>query len=148
MSDDPRARADARLDDALADADCRDPRPFYRPVLRQLRERSPEAFQAAIAYFDETLVPGCLDGDPLAAWLDYGTHIAGAIGSGRIMDIDGTGRARIAADPGAATGLLLFIPDATSAPILVLRYPTDATPSQQATFELLVEGRVVASAYA
>lgn len=147
MSDDLRARAGDRLDAALADADRRDPRPFYKPVLRHLRERSPDAFQSALAWFDDALVPGCLDGDPLAAWLDYGLRLAEALGTGRILDIDGTGRARVAGDPAAATGLLLFIPDTTSAPVVVLRYPVDATPAQRATYELLVEGRAVASAY-
>jgi hypothetical protein len=147
MSDDRRAQADARLDAALADADRRDPRKYYRPVLRQLKTRDPAAFDAAVAYFDETLVPGCLNGDPLAAWLDYGIRIAEALGSGRTVDIDGTGRAHVADDPAAAAGLLLFVPDATGAPVLVLRHPADATAAQRATVELLAEGRVVASEY-
>lgn len=147
MSDDARARADDRLEAALTGADRRDPRPFYRRVLRHLRERDPEAFRRALDHFEQELVPGSLEADPLAAWLEYGLRLAKELGGGRLVDVDGTGRTRPADDPAAALGLLLHVPDAPSAPVVVLRYPSEATAPQHATYELLVEGRVVASTY-
>jgi hypothetical protein len=147
MSDDRRARADARLEAALGGAGCRDPRPHYRRVLRHLKDRDEGAFRRATERFETELVPACLDGDPIAAWLDYGLRLAEDLGDGRIMDIDGTGRARAADDPATATGLLLHIPEDAGKPVVVLREPREATAPQRAALELLVEGRVVASAY-
>jgi hypothetical protein len=73
MADDPKTRADARLEAALETATVRDPRPLYRPILRYLRERDPSAFERAIRHFDEELVPAVAgDADPLTAWLDFG----------------------------------------------------------------------------
>ncbi len=145
---DPKARADARLEAALQDADRQDPRRLYRPALKYLRSQRPEAFEDALRYFQEELIPAVAgQADPLAAWLDYGRRLARALGDGRLLEIDSTGRSHPVADPGDARGLVLYLPDDDGAPALVLRHPTSPSPAQQATFELLVEGRQTASAY-
>ena len=146
---DPKDRADARLETALQDADQQDPRPLYRPALRHLRDREPEAFQDALRYFEEELIPAVAgETDPLAAWLDYGRRLARALGEGRLVELDSTGRARPVRDPGEARGLVLHLPDDTAAPALALRSPRDPSPAQRAALELLVQGRQTASAYA
>ena len=152
MSDDLRARADARLEAALAAAPWRDPRPYLRRLLKHLKERDLAAFERALAYFDSTLVPAVAgEADPLAEWLEYGRVLCSLAGAGRIVAIDGSGRAAEAeaeaegdALPG---GLLLYLPDDPEAPAAVLRCPRDATPAQEASVELLVLGRVTATAY-
>ena len=143
MSDDLRARADARLEQALAGSAFRDPRPLLRPLLRHLRQRAPAAFERALTHFETTLVPAVAgDGDPHAEWLAYGRLLATLAGDGRILAIDGTGRARPDADPPPDSALVLYLPDAPGSPAAVLRCPRDATPAQEASIDLLVRGRV------
>jgi hypothetical protein len=148
MTDDLKSRADARLASALAAPGAPvDPRPLFRPVLRHLRERDPAAFDRALAHFEGTLVPAVAGGaDPLRAWLNYGLLLASALGAGRTVEVDPTGRAR-SLEEGTGGGLVLHVPEADDAPVLVLHQPTDASPAQVATVELLVVGRVTASAY-
>jgi hypothetical protein len=149
MSDELKSRADARLVAALeAEAAPADPRPLFRPVLRYLREREPAAFDRAIAHFEEVLVPAVAgDADPLRTWVEYGLLLAGALGAGRTVAVDHTGRARSIDDVTTARELVLHIPEAEAAPVLVLRQPAACSPAQVATMELLVAGRVTASAY-
>ena len=145
---DPKARADARLETALNDADRRDPRPLYRPALKFLRDRRPDAFADALRYFEEELIPAVAgEADPLAEWLAYGRRLARALGDGRLLEIDSTGRARPVAGVEEARGLVLHVPDDDAAPALALHYPAEPSKAQQATFELLVEGRQTASTY-
>jgi hypothetical protein len=149
MHADLKSRADARLEEALERApSLRDPRPFYRPVLKYLRERAPDSFAAALGHYDEVLVPAVAGGaDPLACWLEYGRLLGRAMGPGQLVAVDGTGRAREVEDVAATEGLVLYLPDAGDAPALVMRCPRSGTPHQEAAFELLAEGRVIASAY-
>lgn len=147
-TDASRAQADARLETALAAADYRDPRPFYRSALRYLREHDDEGFRRAIGYFDEELVPAVAgDADPLTAWGEYGALLGRTLGAGRIMELDSTGRARPVESVEDTRGLVLYIPDDPAPPVLVLRYPTNASAAQHAAYELLVTGRQTASAY-
>jgi hypothetical protein len=146
--DDTAARADARLEAALADARVQDPRPLYRIVLRHLKTRDPDAFDGALRYFRETLVPAVAgDADPLTEWMAYGRHLADTLGAGRTVAVDARGRARPADDPDSADGLVLHVPDAPEAPVRVLRLPAEPAPAQRATVELLAQGRQTASAY-
>lgn len=148
MSQDPKARADARLEMALENADQRDPRPFYRNALRYLRESDGPAFQSALRYFEEELVPSVAgEADPLRAWAEYGVVLVRSLGNGRMVELDSTGRARTVEGPGGAVGLVLFVPGAAAAPVVVLRYPANPSAAQHAAYELLVEGRQTASAY-
>jgi hypothetical protein len=144
-----RQRADAALETALAvGAGIRDPRAYFRPVLKHLRETDPQAFSRAITHFESDLVPALAGGaDPVRGWMEYGLLLATALGPGRLMEVDGTGRAQPVEHPLSASGLVLHIPDAEAAPVLVLRHPSDGSPAQEATVELLAAGRVTASAY-
>jgi hypothetical protein len=150
MSDDPKRDADQRLDAALAvDGAPRDPRPYFRPALRFLKERDAGAYDRALAHLDETLIPAVVGGaDPLGAWLEYGMLLAELLGPGRTVAVDATGRAEPTADVAAAEGLVLHLSDIDDRPALVLRCPASLSPAQNATIELLVAGRVTASAYA
>lgn len=146
--DDLRSRADARLDSALEHSPFRDPRPFYRRVLKQLRARDRDALDRAVRHYEDELIPAVAgDGDPLALWLDYGRLLARLAGSGRTLEVDASGRASPVGDDPGAGGLLLHLPDDVAAPAVVLRCPRDATPAQDASIELLVLGRQTASAY-
>lgn len=148
MTDPQKARADARLDAALDGGGVRDPRPLYRPILRLLRERDPESFDRSVRYLEEELVPAvAADADPLAVWLGYGRRLAEAVGPGRAVDIGPSGRAHTLEEGATPRGLLLYLPDDDTLRAFVLRYPAPATRAQDATFELLVEGRVTGSAY-
>jgi hypothetical protein len=151
MSDEQKSRADERMATALAaDPSVRDPRPFYRPVLKHLRETDPEGFGRALGYYESTLVPEVAGGaDPLACWLEYGRLLADALGPGETVAVDATGRARPVGEEelGVSPGLLLHLPSAGSAPVLVLRYPVPSSPHQDAAVELLAAGRVTASLY-
>lgn len=148
MTDDEKSRADARLETALGAADQRDPRPFFRTALKHLRERDDEGFRRALRYFEDELVPAVAgDADPLAAWADYGAVLARAVGPGRTVELDPTGRARDVETAAGSRGLVLHIPNATDAPVLVLRCPRNPAPAQHAARELLVDGRRTASAY-
>ena len=145
---DLKSRAKARLETALQDADRQDPRPLYRPALKYLRDRDPEGFRDALRYFEEELIPAVAgEADPLAEWLAYGRRLARALGDGRLVELDSTGRARPVSDPAAARGLVLHVPDDSAAPAIALRYPADPSRAQKAAFELLIEGRQTASAY-
>ncbi len=148
-SDDSRARADRRLDQALSDSSVRDPRPYFRHALRQLKQRNAAGYDRAAAYFEERLVPAVAgDADPLTAWLDYGRMIIDETGTGRVVEVGPSGRA-LAPDPDRPPqGMLLWLPDDDALSAVLLRAPARLSRAQEATIELLVEGKVTASAYA
>ncbi|MBW3553541.1 MAG: hypothetical protein KY466_08525 [Gemmatimonadetes bacterium] len=148
MSDDLRARADARLEAALVAAPWRDPRPYLRPILKHLKERDPAAFERALDHFNSTLIPAVAgEADALAEWLGYGRLLGSLAGVGRAVAIDGSGKAGEPEGAPEPDALVLYLPDAAEVPAVVLRCPRDATPAQEASMELLVLGRVSASAY-
>ncbi len=93
--DDIRARADARLEEALAAAGMADPRPASRDRLKALNAASSTAFARAVDYFEHTLVPAVAGGaEPLTQWLEYARVLAEASGPGRTVIVDRGGRAR------------------------------------------------------
>lgn len=143
MSDDLRARADARLEEALASAAIRDPRPHLRPILKHLKENDPAAYKTALSHLENTLIPAvAADADPLEAWLDYGLRLARLAGAGKMVAIDGSGRATPVETEVPEGALALHLPDAAGAPAAVLRCPRETTPAQDASIALLVLGRV------
>jgi hypothetical protein len=96
MADDEgprRQRADAALESALAaGAAPADPRPYFRPVLKHLRERDPEAFARAVAHFERDADPGGGGGaDPWRRWLDYGLAAGRRWDRAGLVEVDGTG---------------------------------------------------------
>ncbi|MEJ2184932.1 MAG: hypothetical protein P8Z36_03245 [Gemmatimonadota bacterium] len=140
-TEEQKRQADARLQAALDKTGQADPRDLYRTRLRQLRSRDAAAFERALTYYENELVPRvAADGDPVAEWLAYGKMLAELGGPGRVVAVDGSGRARPGTDDATAE-LLLFLPEHTSDPAMVLQSPADPTPAQSATIQLLVERR-------
>jgi hypothetical protein len=141
MSDDLRARADARFERALQETGARDPRGFFRDQLRDLKAANPDAFRRALRYFEETLIPAVADeaSDPVAEWLEYGRLLASLSVPGRAVQIDAGGRARDYARPVPSDALVLHLPDNAAKPALVLGIPPKLTPHQRASYDLLVK---------
>jgi hypothetical protein len=137
---DLRARADARFAAALAQAGARDPREFYRAQIAELKSRNREAYQRAVTYFEERLIPAVAqdDGDPLAEWLEYGRVLAGLASPGRTVQIDAGGRAGDYARPVPPDTLVLHLPERTSEPAIVVGIPSSLSPAQRASYDLLV----------
>ncbi|HEX2191279.1 MAG TPA: hypothetical protein VHG51_20380 [Longimicrobiaceae bacterium] len=137
-----RERADRRFEEALKTTGARDPREFYRGRLRELRERSPEAFRRALAYFEERLIPAVAaeGSDPMAEWLEYGRFLAGLAAQGKTVQVDPLGRALPYAPPVPGDHLVLHLPDAASERALVVGIPPELSPAQRATYDLLVSG--------
>lgn len=139
---DLRERADRRFEQALQETGARDPRDFYRKRLRELRERSPEAFQRALAYFERKLTPAVAaeGSDPIAEWLEYGRFLAELVATGRTVQIDRSGREHPYAPPVPGDHLVLHLPSSTSEAALVVGLPPELSPAQRATYDLLVAG--------
>jgi hypothetical protein len=143
MSEDLTARADARLEAALAEAGARDPREFYRERLRDLKQANPEGYAQAVAYYRDTLIPEVAsgEGDPLAAWTEYGRRLAEAITPGRTVAIDATGRAHPYQSPAPRDRLVLHLPEAQGSRALLVGLPAELAPAQRATYDVLVSGK-------
>ncbi len=142
MADDLQARADALLDEALAAAGARDPREFYRSRLRELRDRDRSAYDRAVAYYRDELLPSIVDGaEPLAAWSEYGRTLAELHGPGRTVTVDASGTAAPYASPPDPTHLVLHLPDSGREPALLVGLPLELSGPQRATYDWLVQGR-------
>jgi hypothetical protein len=139
---DVRERADRRFEEALKATGARDPRDFYRTRLKELRERSPDAFRRALAYFEERLTPAVAaeGSDPVAEWLEYGRFLATLFAQGRTVQVDAAGRAAAYAPPVPLDHLVLHLPDAAAERALVVGLPPELSPAQRATYDLLVSG--------
>ena len=141
MDEPTRRRAEARLERALEATGIRDPRELYRARLRALKQEDAAAFEQAVRYFDETLVPAVADesNDPIASWLEYGLLLAELSGPGRTVEIDTPGRAVPQEGAAAPDRMLLRLPDGKRSPAFPISLPAEPTPPQQATYRLLVE---------
>lgn len=142
MSDDVTARADAKLEAALAASGARDPRDFYRERLRELKQADASAYDEAVEYYKTVLLPSVADGDghPLDAWTEYGRKLATSVAPGRTVAIDGTGRARPFERPDRSA-LILHLPDAKGSRALLVGLPDELTPAQRASYDVLVAGK-------
>jgi hypothetical protein len=137
-----RERADARLEQSLAETGARDPREFYRERLRELKERDPGAYGQAVRYFDETLIPSIASGEePLSAWTEYGRRLAELSAPGRTVSVDQTGRASPYTPPAAPDALVLHLPQVASGRALLVGLPRALSEAQRATYDWLVLGR-------
>jgi len=136
------AAAEKVLEAALAESGARDPRDFYRDRLRELKRVSPDAYQRAVAYYSETLLPEVAQRrrDPLVAWTEYGRRLAESLSPGRCVAIDATGRAR-AYEATESDGLILHLPDDKGAKALLVALPRSLTAEQRATYDVLVVGK-------
>jgi hypothetical protein len=137
---DLRAVADKRFDEAIAASGARDPRDFYRDRLRGLRTTNPEGFRAAVDYYENTLIPEVAqaNGDPLAAWLEYGRHLATICAPGQTVQIDPSGRRIPYSAPVPLDHLVLHIPTSAREPAIAVGLPPQLSPAQRATYDLLV----------
>lgn len=142
QTDTPQALADRRLEAALEQTGARDPRAVCRERLRELKGIDGAAFEQAVDHYRDRLVPAIVAGEePFTAWIEYGRMIAGLTFEGRTVAIDRTGLAReysTPADPGA---LVLHLPPGGKGRALLLALPRDPSRAQQATCDLLVDGR-------
>jgi hypothetical protein len=140
MGENTKSRAEARMDAALAGSSFEDPRPVYRERLRYLREQQPDAFEAALVYYEETLVPlvASEDCEPLEAWAEYGQRLAKLTGPGKTVWIDASGRAHPLRDQVGPDQLTLHVPVDTGLPVLALAVPRQLSAAQGATLDLLV----------
>jgi hypothetical protein len=142
MTTDVRSRAETRLTEAAAALHLADPRGPFRERLKQLRETDPEAFQRAVAHYEQDVLPGLAEGDVLAVWLEYGRFLGQLSGNGRLTAIDATGRSTVYRPPLAPGTLVLFLPEDTAVDALVAATPQQPSPAQQATIDLLVSRRL------
>ncbi len=143
MTTDLQEKADARLAAALAASGARDPREYYRTQLRELKRSNPEGYDRAVGYYQDELVPSIVerDADPVQAWQAYGLLIAQVTSPGRAVAIDPSGRSRPVESSGALDDMVLHLPDARQAPILLVGLPPKPSPAQMATHRWLVAGR-------
>lgn len=143
MSEDPTARAERRLEEALAREGARDPREFYRERLRELKQNDPEAYGKAVAYYRDTLIPKVASGetDPLVEWAEYGRRLAEGLAAGRTIAVDPTGRAFPYEAPAPRDHLLLHLPDGKGGRAILVGLPPELSPAQRATYDVLVSGK-------
>lgn len=143
MADSIQDTADRLLQEALEREGARDPREFYRTQLRELRELNGEAYDRAVAYYRETLLPTIAEGraDPIRAWAAYGRTLAELRAPGRTVAVDGTGRSRGLEGTGEPDELVLHLPDERRHRAILVSLPPELTPAQRATYDWLVSGR-------
>ena len=145
MSDDLQAEADLRLEEALADTGARDPREFYRECLRNLKQADRQAYEEAVGYYREILVPSLAQGvDPLPAWTEYGRRLALLTAPGRTVMVDREGVAEPYVEPAPLDRLVLHLPESrgSASRALVVGLPAELSRAQRAHYDLLVAGRL------
>ena len=143
MSEDPTAEADRHLQEALASSGARDPREFYRDRLRELKSADASAYAAAVAYYEDQLIPEIAAGsvDPLVAWAEYGRMLAESLAPGRTVSIDTTGCAHSYESPASPDQLVLHLPQDQGVRALLISLPATLSPAQRATYDVLVSGK-------
>lgn len=143
MVDELQDRADRRFQTALDETGARDPREFYRGLLRELKQQDGDAYEAAVVRWRTEVVEPLArgDGDPLERWLRFGVGLAQELHSGRTVVIDGEGRARPYEPPPSWEGLILHLPDDRKVKAVPVGLPPEPSPAQRATVDLLVKGR-------
>lgn len=146
MDETTKKEADRRFDEALEAAGARDPRDFYRDLLRKLKDRDAEAYERAVDHFQEDLIPGIAskEREPLRAWMEYGRKLAEWLVEGRTVEIDETGRSR-AHDPSEgdewSDTMVLHLPNGGKEKAILVSLPAEPTRAQRATYDLLVAGK-------
>ncbi len=142
MTETDQAVADRRLEAALDETGACDPRASCRDRLRALKGVDPDAFQQAVDYYRGELIPAIASGaEPLTAWIEYGRRIARLTFDGRTVAIDETGLAREYSAPVDPDALVLHLPKGGRQRALLVALPREPSPAQQATCDLLVDGR-------
>ena len=145
MSDDLQMEAERRLEEALADTGARDPREFYRERLRDLKRADRGAYEEAVEYYREVLVPSVARGtEPLPAWTEYGRKLALLAAPGRTVMVDHMGVAEPYVEPVPLDRLVLHLPEARgpAGRAVVVGLPVELSRAQRAHYDLLVFGRL------
>lgn len=139
MDDSAVDRADRALEEALQQRELADPRQPLRALLKELKDTP--AFDEAVRYYREELVPKVADGeaDPLDGWLEFGRKLAALSGPGREVVIDPGGKSHVPSGRSADNHVILYLPDDPRQQILPLRLPRERSRAQEATLRLLVE---------
>lgn len=143
MSDQETEAADHRYEEALAETGARDPREFYRQLLRGLKEQSEERYQEVVARWREEVVAPLArgEGEPLERWLRFGATVAAALHPGRTVVVDESGRAAPYEPPPSWRQLILHLPDEKRVRAVPVGLPPELSVPQQATVDLLVKGK-------
>ena len=138
-----KEEADRRLESAVEEDGAWDPRVQYRELLRELRRASPEAYEEAVAYFRDELVPSIAQGEaePLRAWREYGRLLAGLTAQGRTVALDRTGRAAPFTSDTSMDHLIVHLPESKGTRALLVSLPPKPSWAQQAAHDLLVAGK-------
>lgn len=128
----------------MAETGARDPRPFYREQLKELKALDPDAFAQGAAYYQSTLIPHVAEegSDPLGEWLEYGRFLAALRCQGETVQIDPSGLSRPYKRPVPADHLVLHLPSSARDPGLPVGLPQELSSAQRAAFELLVRQKV------
>ena len=143
MDPELQRRADGLFEEALKRTGAKDPREFYRDRMRQMRADDPAAYQEAVDYYQNLLIPSIVDSgaDPVTAWQKYGCRMAELTTPGKAVEVDATGR-MYPYDPPAPEGrMVLHIPEGSKGRALVVGLPTELSSAQLATYDLLVSGK-------
>ena len=78
------------------------------------------------------------DGDPLAAWLDYGSWLAARVAAGATVVVDATGRSRASSGNIRPGELYLHLPSDPKRRAVLLLVPREPSGPQRETIDLLV----------
>lgn len=144
MGQDPQSEADRRFEEALASSGARDPRDHYRGLLRQLKEHDADAYAEAVRQWKESVIQPLSQGDqdPLATWHQFGLELARALHPGRTVIVDATGRSIPLEGTPDWKQLVLHLPREPRARAIPITIPPEPSPAQQATLDLLVQGKL------
>lgn len=148
MIDDLSTVADRRFAERRAATGARDPREFYRNLLRDLRGTDEAAYREMVALYEAQVVGavGRGDADPLEAWLAFGLELAVAsAGAGRSVVVDGSGRATPLEGRPHWDQMVLHLPEGRGRAVPV-SLPPELSDAQRAALDLLVKGKVRTSA--
>ncbi len=145
MHDDLATAADRRFAERLEATGARDPREYYRGMLRELKGADEAAYRTLVAAYEAEVVEpiGRGEADPLEAWLAFGVRLAVArAGAGQTVVIDDTGQAHPFEPPARWDRLLLHLPDDRGTRALAVGLPPELSPPQRAAVDLLVHRKV------
>jgi hypothetical protein len=144
MDPDLQQEADRRFAAHLEATGARDPRDFYRDLLKRLKARDEAAYRKAVERFrDEVVGPIARDDrDPLEAWVSYGLALARELHPGRTVVLDRAGRSIPFEPPPDPDAMILQLPDEKRERAVPVSLPPDPSPAQRAVLDLLVEGKV------
>lgn len=149
-SQDLAEEAERRFAARRSETGARDPREYYRGLLRDLREADPDAYRTLVARYESEVVRGIAaeGADPLEAWLAFGATLAQTVaGPGTLHRVDAAGASAPATSPLPWDALLLHIPNGKKGGgrggrALPVGLPPELSPAQRATVDLLVHGKV------